>query len=303
MHKAAQHRLSNNNMTVLHWASANGHIRVIKGLLGAGAAVDSLDQRGFSPLICACEFGRKNVIEYLIAHAAVLDINLEEEKALAEAARFNHPGVLKILFRHGTKLNHQDWWTILLAASSGHLEVAELLLSNGVDPNFRLVSALHEIPLCARAYVGRTALHLAVSNQHVDMVALLMDSGADIDALNFGKTAIQHLASRWPHLNPAEERCLYELCRRSRWRQMWWKFCRVIRAFMTKISMMGYRRGRMSCSLCSNRFWTRCIIFFFLLGVAGMIVAATANVIVGLSIFGVAFVGFGFSGFMNVYTF
>lgn len=128
MHKAAQHRLSNNNMTVLHWASANGHIRVIKGLLGAGAAVDSLDQRGFSPLICACEFGRKNVIEYLIAHAAVLDINLEEEKALAEAARFNHPGVLKILFRHGTKLNHQDWWTILLAASSGHLEVAELLL-------------------------------------------------------------------------------------------------------------------------------------------------------------------------------
>lgn len=303
MHKAAQHRLSNNNMTVLHWASANGHIRVIKGLLGAGAAVDSLDQRGFSPLICACEFGRKNVIEYLIAHAAVLDINLEEEKALAEAARFNHPGVLKILFRHGTKLNHQDWWTILLAASSGHLEVAELLLSSGVDPNFRLVAALHEIPLCARAYVGRTALHLAVSNQHVDMVALLMDSGADIDALNFGKTAIQHLASRWPHLNPAEERCLYELCRRSRWRQMWWKFCRVIRAFMTKISMMGYRRGRMSCSLCSNRFWTRCIIFFFLLGVAGMIVAATANVFVGLSIFGVAFVGFGFSGFMNVYTF
>jgi len=298
MHKAAHHRLSN-NMTVLHWASANGHIRVIKGLLGVGAAVGSLDQRGFSPLICACEFGREDVIEYLIAHAAVLDINLEMEKALTEAARFNHPGVLKILFRQGTKLNHQDWWTILSAASSGHLEVAKLLLSNGVDANFRLVAARHEIPLCARPYVDRTALYLAVCNQHADMVALLMDSGADIDALNFGSTAIQHLASRWPHLSPAEERCLYELCRRSRWRQMWWKFRRLLQAFMTKIR----RRGRRSHSLSPSGFWTRCIIFFFLLGIVGMIVAATANVAAGLSIFGVAFIGFGLSGFMDVQTF
>ena len=287
MHKAAHHCLSNNNMTVLHWASVNGYIRVIKGLLGAGAAVNSLDQRGFSPLICACEFGREAVIECLIVHGAVLDINLEKESPVTVAARFNHPGALKILFRDGTKLNRQHWWTILSAASAGHLEVAKLLLSNGVDVNFRLVAARHEIPLSARPYIGQTALYLAVYNQHADMVALLMDSGADIHALNFGRSAIQYLASRWPHLSLAEERCLNELCRRSWWRQMWWKFRRLLHTFMKGIRAMRCRRGRTSCSRPTF------VPFFFLLAVVGMIVIVTANTIIGLSIFGAGFVGFG----------
>ena len=312
MRKVAHLRLfRKNNMTILHWASDHRFIRVVEGLLEAGASVDALDRNNASPLMYVSKSGYLDIAECLIVHGASWDLSVNKETPLTKAAHFNNSAVLNLFFRHGAKFDRQHWWTILSAASQGHIQIVRMLLTGGVDINFRLTAAPNEIPSCAHIYIGRTTVHLAVCNQHPEMVAFLIDNGADINAQNHGTTPIQHLIPKWPRLSSAEEGCLYELCGRHRWRTIWWNFSRWLGFIITSIRSLGQhrRRGRWSSDYssrtccCNSGFWTACVVFFFVLGGVGTAVAAAANVIAGMSIFGVAFGGFAFSGFMSVHTF
>jgi ankyrin repeat protein len=217
-------------MTVLHWASKYGYIRVVKALLESGAPVNALDLRGFSALMHASQFGHIEVVQCLLTHKAFLHFKSERQTAFTLAAVFNRPTVLTIFLRLGTTVDRQHWWTLLHAAFNGLFHISRLLLENRVDANFQLT--LHdEAPLFTWRYIGRTALYLAVYNQHADLVGLLVKNGANINAVDaYGETVFGYLTPKWPHLSSAEERCLYELCRRSWWRRMHWKSCRVANA-------------------------------------------------------------------------
>jgi FOG: Ankyrin repeat len=175
----------------------------------------------------ACASGHKDVIECLLLHGAVVGFTSGNgETALLIAARSNHPDVLEVLFRHGATMAHQHWWTIIWAASCGHANVARVLLENGVDANFRLVIRDAVAMPFSSPYTwdGSTVLFIAVCYQHVDVVAVLMDHGADIYLGGIGRdeTVLQYLSSKWSRLSPAEERCLCEISRRRRWWVMWW---------------------------------------------------------------------------------
>ena len=104
MHKATKCQLPG-VMTVLHWASKQGCICVVKGLLGAGAAIDALDRRGLSALMYASESGHLDISEYLLTQGASWDIRSQGETALTKAACSNHPDVLNALFRQGASLD------------------------------------------------------------------------------------------------------------------------------------------------------------------------------------------------------
>jgi ankyrin repeat protein len=211
----------------MHWSSERGHIRVVKAILEAGASVDVLDSDNFTSLMRASIFGHEDVVKCLLAHGADPQFTWNRETALTKAAYFNHPGTLNILLRHGATVDRQHWWTILLAAKEGHIDVARLLIQSGVDVNFRLTT-IDKFPWYVEDYVGETALYIAVCNQHASLVTLLVDNGADVNAANdSGETALQYLDRKWRYLSSAEERCLYELCGRKWWRKMWWKSRRV----------------------------------------------------------------------------
>jgi len=68
--------------------------------------------------------------------------------------------------------NSQDF---LKSAADGDLKAVKSSLSSGVDINSQ------------DAKNGYTALHLAASNDHKAIVKLLVESGADINKLNFRK--------------------------------------------------------------------------------------------------------------------
>ena len=53
-----------------------------------------------------------------------------------------------------------------IAAQNGYLEIVELLLEHGANPN-------------VQDNDGRTPLHYAVENCHVDVARVLLDHGAD----------------------------------------------------------------------------------------------------------------------------
>jgi hypothetical protein len=213
-------------LTVLHWASERGYIRVVKAILEAGASVDVLDGHQITALMRASASGHEDVVECLLVHGADFKFTLNGETALTKAAYFNHPRTLNILLRHCGTVDRQHWWTILWAAKRGYSDIARLLIQSGVDVNFRPTTT-DEIPLCARYPVGKTALYIAVYNQHASLVTLLMDNGAVNSVDDSGETALQYLDQRWRDFSPAQERCLYELCGRKWWRKMWWKSRRV----------------------------------------------------------------------------
>jgi hypothetical protein len=214
---------------VLHWASQRGCIRVVKGLLGAGVTIDILDQTGSSALMYASTSGHLDISEYLLAQGASWDINSRGETAVTKAASCDHPDILNTLFRHGAFLDSQYWWTLLDAASRGSLEVARILLENGVDANFQLTNQSTRAPArYLTRYIGQTSVHVATINGHPSLIALLAEHGANLGAADrYGHTALDHFIPFWPHLSSVQDRCLHELCGRSWWRATWWKSCQL----------------------------------------------------------------------------
>jgi ankyrin repeat protein len=69
MHKASKFQLPGVT-SILHWASKQGYIRVVKGLLGAGVTIDVLDQTGSSALMYASESGHLDISQYLLTQGA-----------------------------------------------------------------------------------------------------------------------------------------------------------------------------------------------------------------------------------------
>jgi uncharacterized protein len=100
------------------------------------------------------------------------------------------PTLIKASTKNGTT-------PILLAVYADHPEIAESLLATGIEPNIfeaaatgrieRVRELLKQDPTLAKAYSpdGWTALHLNWG--HLDIVELLLDSGADINAVSRNK--------------------------------------------------------------------------------------------------------------------
>ena len=88
---------------------------------------------------------------------------------LHEAASSGHLNVLELLLQHGSDVNcltNTGCTPLHLAAINGHLNSLKLLLHCGSFVNFRTNS-------------GHTPLHLAASGHHTDCIMLLLAYGAD----------------------------------------------------------------------------------------------------------------------------
>ena len=112
-----------------------------------------------------------------------------------------HPELIKSTTKNGTS-------AVLLAIYANHPEIAESLLASGVEPNVfeaaatgrldRLRALLDKNPALVKAYSpdGWTALHLNFGN--LEVVKLLLDRGADINAVSkngFSATPLQGAAA------------------------------------------------------------------------------------------------------------
>jgi hypothetical protein len=88
-----------------------------------------------------------------------------------------------------TRYGISPLWALALAEPSPEsLEVAEMLLANGADPN---ATPSHPLEF---EFLGMTPLHLAVTRQNLALIKLLMANGADPGRTTAqGKTATSYL--------------------------------------------------------------------------------------------------------------
>lgn len=182
LHKRALKFKLQNGMTVLHWASQNGHLSLASGLLEGGAKVDEVHlwihrttviSSKSTALHYAADSGNDAIVELLLENGA--DVNrkskLYQESALHFATRGRSERCIELLLEYGADIDakkKRGTSALQMAAWDGNEALVRLLLDSGADIH---MADDH----------GRQALQYAVENARSDTVYLLLVKDADIN--------------------------------------------------------------------------------------------------------------------------
>ena len=205
---------------LLHQAARYGDIEVVKTHLQVGRKVDSKNADGQTPLCRAVQYGQKEMIKFLIAEGANVNLRMNfGDTALDYANASGGLGmsieeqkeVVNLLRKHGGKTREElkaaepvveaakpepptaksPDTSIHYAVKAGNIEAVKQHLAAGTDVD-------------AKYDNGPTPLHFAATNGHKEIVELLIAKGADVNAWDGnGKTSL-HLAASRDHKEIAE---------------------------------------------------------------------------------------------------
>jgi len=191
----------------LQLAANEGQLQLVEMLLAHGADVMALDCRARTALHCAAYHGAKGIAELLLyngadssalnhfhetpLHLAALGGHFEiailllehgadihtvtrfsyQESALQYAVRGDYTDIAQLLIKCGANIEYRNVHgdtPLLVAAASGSLESAKILLENGCN-------------IKAKNNEGRSAFHLAMfSNANIEMFESLLQHGCEL---------------------------------------------------------------------------------------------------------------------------
>jgi ankyrin repeat protein len=192
--------------TALQHAAMRGHKELVELLLDKGARIDAQGRfPGGTPLHYAIENSHEEIVELLIASGAdVNERNLYEWTPLHEAVRSKCKDIVALLIDNGANINAGAQWNytpIHYAAWSRNTEMIELLVEKGADINAKdewdwtplHYMAQHDYyrdmvefliakgaDVNAKNNEGQTPVDVAVSQNHSEIVKLLIEKGADV---------------------------------------------------------------------------------------------------------------------------
>ncbi len=206
----AQARDENQN-TPLHLVAGGGDINSAALLLQYGADVNARGRSGLTPLHWAAYKGHTGLTtlflgmtllevdhDFLSINAEINARDTEQNTSLHFAAFKGYRDIAMYLLSAGAEINAHKvhrMTPLHCAAVAGNEDIARALLEKAVEHRSQwqmsqifLVEPEHllgnECYVDDRDNWGYTALHLAVSNGHLDVVATLLQHGADVNALD-----------------------------------------------------------------------------------------------------------------------
>ena len=172
--------------------------------LDAGANPNARLDHGKTALMAAAKLNAIDLVRRLLLRGALVNArNDNGGTALMFAAIPGGVDVMALLIDHGAEVNatgHFNWTAMMVAASKGHGECVALLLRHGAEPDIQdtygwtpLMRAVYgnkrdgvrallqsdSLNLEARDDRGATALHIAVERGYRELVAALLERGAD----------------------------------------------------------------------------------------------------------------------------
>ena len=173
-------------LTPMHMACLAGSLDSVTCLLDRGVDITEACDEGVTGLDLVCNEGHKVVIKYLLDRGKLEDIN----SALYASCEGGHLDVVELLLSEGADIHakHDFGETVMFAACQNEqLSVIEYLYKAGADVN-------------ASTGDGVSLLAAASEVGNMDIVRFLLSKGAKVDAMtDEGKTAI-HAAYDYDHL-------------------------------------------------------------------------------------------------------
>jgi ankyrin repeat protein len=121
----------------IHKAAYRGDLNKMKELLASGANPNMPDKKGLTPLMLATQKKHQDIMTVLISHGADVNAKLKNGfTALFYPCMFGGAAIAKLLIDSGANVNaKEDGNTPLMwSAFRGHVDIVELLLANGADP-------------------------------------------------------------------------------------------------------------------------------------------------------------------------
>jgi ankyrin repeat protein len=195
-----------NGMTPLHLAVYNNNIEIVNELIKYKANLNAIDiLKGQSPLHYALIFGYTKIAELLIISGANPNTqSIQGKTALHFAAENNNIEIIELLIKHNSDINFQDIHgktPLHWASISQNEEVATILIK--ANANLEVKDKYGRTPLYnnLRDEYGRSILYQACELGDLDTAKLLIDSGVDIDEQE--KRCMDsplHIASRNGHI-------------------------------------------------------------------------------------------------------
>eukprot|EP00919_Chromeraceae_sp_WS-2016_P012558 GHVR01029366.1.p1 GENE.GHVR01029366.1~~GHVR01029366.1.p1 ORF type:complete len:994 (+),score=171.20 GHVR01029366.1:1139-4120(+) len=136
-------RITENNMTPLHYAVIRGNVDVVRTLIDNSAGIFTTDENENNIMHLACMHGHIEILNILLALFVDTEpINIDGRSPLAVAAQGGHIHIVDRLLKH--KVDHQTYdhnrMTPLMLLSRSRstpqaLQIATLLTDAGTDPN------------------------------------------------------------------------------------------------------------------------------------------------------------------------
>ncbi|TKY71362.1 Potassium channel AKT2/3 [Spatholobus suberectus] len=158
------------NMAVnLLTVTSTGNAAFLEELLRAGLDTDIGDSKGKTPLHIAASNGHEECVKVLLKHTCNIHIkDMNGNTALWDAIVSKHYSIFRILFQLAALSDPNTAGDLLCtAAKRNELTVMNDLLKQGLNVD-------------SKDHHDTTAIQIAMAENHVDMVQLLVMNGADV---------------------------------------------------------------------------------------------------------------------------
>jgi len=151
--------------TPLIYSVTKGRVDCVRILLDSGISLEPVRHAGLLPLSLACQHGHQDIALLMLKRGSQILANQEGMWPQHLAAREGHAALLRLLADAGANMDERDtfsqWTPLFHAASEGHAECVEALISSDCDCH-----VLDESRKCP--------IHYAAWQGHIGCVNLLL---------------------------------------------------------------------------------------------------------------------------------
>jgi ankyrin repeat protein len=173
-------------LTPLLLAARANHVLAVVALIKAKADVTRLDPKGRSILGVAADNGMRELVAAILSCGVKPDLTDKPVTALVRASRRGDVEIMQLLLKAGADPNRISAYgnssSLTDAASAGHLKAVHLLIEAGAD-------------VSQPAGNGQCALHHAANRSDLEMLHLLLGAGANVNAQDYWGWTPLHLAA------------------------------------------------------------------------------------------------------------
>jgi ankyrin repeat protein len=194
----------------------DGRTDLVFEYLGQGHAATLADKDGVSLLQWCAYYGDVSAMKFLLANGARIDV-LGEDLGLIGACFHGHWRLVKFLIEQGAEVNRamsDTGETPLHSSICSHRltskAVVKVLLANGADPNLATKESVETGGFMRDCRTkGETALHRAAAFGDEEMIQMLLDAGAKVDAKDMNGDTPLSWASWYLRPTPILRKLLY----------------------------------------------------------------------------------------------